>query len=110
QDVDEAKLWIKEICDKVEPDLIHFNNFGQVDNCFDCPKLTVFHSCVQTWWQAVKGESAPDEWLEYTHRVQNALLMSDCVVAPGKSILQAAENIYGELPRSQVIYNGISQK
>ncbi|MBY8962711.1 glycosyltransferase family 4 protein [Flavobacterium sp. D11R37] len=107
QDIGLASQWVASVYKKVKPDVIHFNNYGQVNAyLWDCPVVTVFHSCVQTWWQAVKGEEAPAEWEEYKQVVENALAASDIVVAPTEAILQEAGKIYGNLPETEIIYNG----
>jgi glycosyltransferase involved in cell wall biosynthesis len=110
QDVENAKQWVQSVYDKILPDLIHFNNYGQTDGRWDCPVLTVFHSCVQTWWEAVKGEEAPQEWERYKELVEKALRLSDVVVAPTAAILQQAEAVYGTFSSAEAIYNGRSLK
>ncbi|STY29833.1 CapM protein, capsular polysaccharide biosynthesis [Legionella wadsworthii] len=109
EDLRLAALWIKSVCDKINPDVIHFNSYGVVSGEWLCPIVTVFHSCVQTWWEAVKGEKAPQEWDEYRNIVHKALLLSDVLVAPSKSILKEAQKIYGKSEFSKVIYNGSDQ-
>lgn len=101
-----AKKWVASICNEVDPDIIHFNNYAQTLGSWRCPVITVYHSCVQTWWRSVKGKPASSEWDKYTQTVKEALITSDVVVAPTKSILKQAEAVYGKLPHSEVIYNG----
>ncbi|GAA5030434.1 glycosyl transferase [Marivirga lumbricoides] len=101
-----AKKWIASICLEVDPDIIHFNNYNQSPGSWKCPVITVYHSCEQTCWRAVKGSHASSEWNEHSQTVKEALITSDIVVAPTKSILKEAEAIYGKLPNSEVIYNG----
>lgn len=110
EDVQQAAHWIREVYDKIQPDIIHFNNYGQVDQMWDCPVVTVFHSCVQTWWEAVKQQSLPEEWNKYQQTVQNALLSSDMLIAPTKAILDQAHKAYGISGFSKVICNGSSSK
>ncbi len=45
------------------------------------------HSCVLSWWQAVHGADAPDEWCEYRRRVRAGLRAADAVVAPTRAML-----------------------
>lgn len=51
---------IYELCKRIQPDLLHFNNYVRDGRIWGIRKITVFHSCVQTWWQAVKGEQVPE--------------------------------------------------
>lgn len=110
EDVQLAAIWIREVYEKVQPDIIHFNNYGQVNQIWDCPVVTVFHSCVQTWWEAVKKEKLPNEWKKYQEIVKQALLSSDILIAPTKAILDQAHKAYGKTGLAKVIYNGSGSK
>lgn len=110
EDVEQASNWIREVYKKVQPDLIHFNNYGQVNQIWDCPVVTVFHSCVQTWWEAVKKEDLPNEWKQYKETVKKALFSSNILIAPTQAILNQAHKAYGETCFSKVIYNGCCSK
>nr|WP_294929138.1 glycosyltransferase [uncultured Flavobacterium sp.] len=110
EDVQRAADWIRDVYEKVQPDIIHFNNYGQVSGEWDCPVITVFHSCVQTWWKAVKREELPQEWKRYKETVKKALRSSDVLIAPTKSILNQAHKVYGKTGFSKVIYNGSSSQ
>ncbi|MBK6264978.1 glycosyltransferase family 4 protein [Marivirga sp. S37H4] len=107
RDVQLAKQWITAIFSKVKPDLIHFNNYGQTLGSWSCPVITVYHSCVQTWWKAVKGEIPVQDWLRYIETVRNAIAASDVVVAPSKGMLEQARNVNGKFTNAEVIYNGL---
>lgn len=105
--VDEALLWLEGIYREVKPDLMHFNNFGQVDHLWECPVVTVFHSCVISWWRAVKKtEPSGSEWLTYRKRVKNAMYASDVVIAPTNSMLNEIREIYGRNGHSICIHHG----
>lgn len=106
EDVDKAGEWIESIYRKVNPDILHFNNFGQIARGWDCPIVTVYHSCVQTWWLKVKGEHTPAEWEKYNVNLEKAIEASDIVIAPSIGMLEMAENLLGKFKKSKVIYNG----
>jgi len=106
QDVLKAKQWVQSAHKNIQPHLLHFNNFGQTANNWNCPVVTVYHSCVQTWWQALKGERPPQEWDWYTKTLKNAIKASDIVVAPSAGMLEQAESVFGKFDNSAVIYNG----
>src|SRR6476620_11420083 len=105
-DLRKAREWLVAISNGIQPDVMHFNNFGQVDYPWDCPVITVYHSCVMSWWQAVNHKDAPQNWNNYRQLVKKALQYSDAVVFPTRAIQEAASNIYGNIPSSRVIYNG----
>ncbi len=73
-DVAEAGTWLLELAHKVQPDIVHLNNFAHGNLPWQAPVLMVGHSCVLSWWQAVKGEAAPAELGSLrTHVVRSGL-------------------------------------
>jgi len=105
-DVQATAFWIGEIYEKVQPDLLHFNNYVKISDRWNCPKITVFHSCVATWFEAVKGEKIPESWQKYMQHLNKALQASDCIVFPSNGIKNLAEKVHGQIENSVVIYNG----
>lgn len=105
-DVEQSRKWINSIYHTVRPDVVHFNNYAHVEKDWKAPVVTVFHSCVQTWWQAVKGKSAPHEWDQYAYTVKASLEASDMVVAPTYAILEKAKDAHQFSSKSMVINNG----
>lgn len=70
--------------------------------------LAVGHSCVLSWWRAVKKEDAPARYDRYRRAVSSGLRAADIVVAPTRAMLDQLELFYGPLRRSRVIYNGLA--
>ncbi|NJW52050.1 glycosyltransferase family 4 protein [Salinimicrobium oceani] len=108
QDVAQSRKWINCIYSTVQPDVVHLNNYAHVEEDWTAPVVTVFHSCVQTWWQAVKGKAAPQEWDQYTRIVKESLQASDIVVGPTQAILNKAQKTHGFTSEIKVIHNGRS--
>lgn len=106
EDVEKSRKWINSIYHTISPDVVHLNNYAHIGEDWTCPTLTVFHSCVQTWWQAVKGTSAPSNWNQYSEVVHQSLSASDVVVSPTNAILKKAKNTHDFQTPSKVIYNG----
>jgi len=105
-DIKLAEEWIGSVYKKVMPDIIHFNNYAEVRSEWECSIITVFHSCVQTWFKAVKSEEAPEMWDRYRAIVERALFLSDAVVFPTAAMKEQAMQVYGSIPCTKVIYNG----
>lgn len=105
-DVERSRKWINCIYQTVHPDVVHLNNYTHVEEEWEAPVITVFHSCVQTWWQAVKGVKAPKQWDHYTQIVKESLQESNVVVAPTKAILKNAQEAHQFTSETKVIYNG----
>jgi len=51
-DVEEAGAWLLELAQRVQPDLVHLNNYVHGALPWSVPVLMVGHSCVLSWWQA----------------------------------------------------------
>ena len=107
-DVARAGRHLLDLARKYEPDVVHLNGFahGSLDWDDDTATLVVGHSCVETWWRAVHGVSAPPEWEAYRQQVTRGIHAADAFVAPTRVILSAFSDVYGPHPRSRVIPNG----
>jgi glycogen synthase len=106
QDVDQAGEWLLRLEKQVQPDLVHLNEYVHGSLPWKSPTLMVGHSCILSWWQAVKGEPVPEVWEQYKQRVKAGLQTVDLVLAPTQAMLTALETHYGPLPNGRVIYNG----
>lgn len=107
-DVRAAGEWLKKMVDKEKPDLLHFNNYAHVDMDWDCPAILVGHSCITSWWEAVKHESLPERFGGYYRMVRQAFHKADAVVAPTAAMLGTFKRLYGEMSDSRVIYNALA--
>ncbi len=105
-DVDAAGAWLLELERQFRPDLVHLNGYAHAALPWSSPTLVVGHSCVLSWWTAVKGEPVPSDWRRYADAVRGGLAAADVVVAPTRAMLDALETHYGPLPRSRVVPNG----
>lgn len=87
-------------------DLIHLNAPTQAAGLrTEKPVLVVSHSCVVTWFAAVKGETCPPGWSWQMSRNKAGLSAADLIVAPSRSHARALEKSYGALPALSVVYN-----
>ena len=105
-DVRRAGDWLLDLEQRVAPDIVHLN--GYVHGALDWrhPAIVVGHSCVLSWWRAVKGEGAPAGWNRYRDAVRRGLAAADAVVAPSHAMLGELQRYYGPLPPAVVIPNG----
>ena len=106
QEVDAAGVWLQTLEEELRPDLIHLNNYCHGKLPWQAPVLMVGHSCVLSWWEAVKGEWAPSSYETYFRRVRNGIQAADRVVAPTYAFLQCLEKFYGSISCQAVIPNG----
>ena len=107
-DVRAAGDWLLGIADEFRPDVVHLNGLVHGALPFAAPKLVVVHSCVLSWWQAVKGEPAPPSWGRYADEVRRSLRAADLVAAPTRAMRDEALRLYGPFQRSKVVPNGRS--
>ena len=105
-DVDAAGEWLLSLEAHHRPDLIHLNGYCHAALPWQAPCLVVAHSCVLSWWEAVKEGPAPSGWARYARKVAAGLRAADHIVAPSHAMLDSLRRHYGELPSSSVIANG----
>lgn len=108
-DVETAGRWLLDLQNETAPDIIHLNNFthGNLPWAEKSPVLVVGHSCVMSWWEAVRKDKIPRAWKYYAARVQAGLQAAACVAAPSRAMLQDLEKYYGPFRNSCFIHNGI---
>jgi glycosyltransferase involved in cell wall biosynthesis len=104
-DLERAGEWLLEVADRVDPDLVHLNGYYHAALPWGVPVLVVAHSCVVTWWSAVKGGPAPPDWDRYRAGVAYGLAAADLVVTPSSALLVALRGCYGPLAGASVISN-----
>jgi glycogen synthase len=105
-DVRHAGDWLLHLENRLQPDLVHLNGYAHGSLPWNSPTLVVGHSCVYSWWQAVKGDTPPIEWQQYKTEVMNGLAGADLVVTPSAAMMHALNAHYGPLENTRVIPNG----
>src|SRR3954447_13946829 len=96
-DLAQAGDWLLALEERVQPDIVHLNGYVHGALPWLTPVVMVAHSCVLSWWRAVKGEDAPPCWDRYRREVARGLRAADMVVAPSHWMLDAARSHYGPL-------------
>lgn len=108
-DVAAAGEWLLGLEQRYAPDVVHLNGYAHAALPWRAPVMVVAHSCVLSWWQAVKDQAAPPEWNAYRHAVTRGLRDADLLVAPSQTMLAAIQRDYKDdvaAHRTRVIYNG----
>jgi glycogen synthase len=106
-DVAASGEWLQRIARDSRADVVHLNGYAHGTVDFGVPVLVAGHSCVLSWWQSVHGSAAPAEWDRYRSAVTTGLRAADAVVAPTAAMLAAVNELYGPLPHTYVIPNGL---
>jgi glycogen synthase len=105
-DVDRAGDWLLRVAERVRPDLIHLNGYCHAALAWNAPVLVVGHSCVLSWWRAVKADTAPARFDNYRARVVAGLAAADLIIAPSAAMRDALSFHYAANRNCLVIHNG----
>ena len=106
QDVAAAGEWLLGVAAQFQPDVVHLNSFAHGALAWNAPVLVVGHSCVASWWEAVKGEAVPESWNAYRDAVRAGLQAANMVAAPTRAMLESLQKHYGPLANAIVVPNG----
>ncbi|WP_246590374.1 glycosyltransferase family 4 protein [Rhizobium lentis] len=97
---------IAELAVRERADLVHLNLPSQaaaVD--VGVPVVVVSHSCVSTWFHAVRGSSVPEAWQWQERLNRQGFDQADAVLAPSRSHAALLGCVYGTIDGLQVIHN-----
>ena len=108
-DVRVAGEWLLSLENRLQPDVVHLNGYAHGALPWNSPKVVVGHSCLYSWWRAVREGDPPAEWKQYKTAVQRGLRAADLVIAPTQVMLNALdENYPGSIKgKARVIPNGL---
>lgn len=106
EDVESAGGWLLGLEEEIRPDIVHLNGYAHGSLPFKAPKLMVGHSCVVSWWEAVKGIDLPSAWDRYRREAAKGLSSAGLVAAPTKSMLESLYKNYRIKSPGTVIPNG----
>ncbi len=91
---------------RLRPDLVHLNGPAMaIGGDFGAPVVGACHSCLPTWWSAVKGsEAMPDAFVWRGDLQLEGMARCDLLIAPSRSFAEATAEVYGRRPI--VVRNG----
>jgi glycogen synthase len=107
-DLARASETLLDIERRFRPDVVHLNHLVHADLPWRAPVLSVGHSCVLSWWRAVRGAPIGSEWTTYREKVTASLRSATTVVAPTAAMLASLEESYGPFRDTAVIHNARS--
>jgi glycogen synthase len=106
RDVARAAVWLLDLERRFAPDIVHLNGYAHGSLPWDVPVLVVGHSCVLSWWRAVRNREAPAEWKLYGKIVRAGVEAADALIAPSRAMLESLQRDYGPVANARVIPNG----
>lgn len=90
-----------------QPDLLHLNLPSQAAGLPNDlpPVLVASHSCLFTWWAAVRGGEFPSAWDWQRRQMRTGLQRACCIIVPSESHAQATQAAYGAIGAVEVVHN-----
>ncbi len=87
-------------------DFVHLNSPAlAADNAFPRPVVGLCHSCVATWWDAVRDEPLPEDFRWRTDLVRRGYAACDALIAPSRAFAAATATAYGLSTPPTVVWN-----
>lgn len=89
-------------------DLLHLNAPAHAANLdTGLPTAVVSHSCVVTWWRAMRATTLPEQWRWQRECNQAGFDRADVVVSPSRSHAELLRRCYRSLPDVEVVPNAV---
>lgn len=108
-DLDPISDRLTELAHKHAVELLHLNLPSQaVGLQLQIPIVVVSHSCVTTWFEAVRACGLPEYWLWQKTRNRRGFDRADMVLAPSRSHAAALTRCYGTIDNLSVVHNASS--
>jgi glycosyltransferase involved in cell wall biosynthesis len=106
-EVRQAALALARLADEVGADAVQLHSAAfACDIDYTQPVVAVQHSCVATWWDAVRDEPLPNE-LEWRRLlVECGLRRAEAVVAPTRAFAAQTKRTYSLAREVQAVHNG----
>lgn len=106
-DVARSGDWLLELEGRLRPDVVHVNGYAHAALPFRAPVLCAGHSCVRSWFAAVRGEPPPPDFDRYAEGVRAGLAAAGTVVTPSRAMAAALAFHYGVPVEPVVIPNAV---
>jgi glycogen(starch) synthase len=117
-EADAALDWLEEAPERLEwgsrelarlaaearVDVVHLNSPAYATADFVAPVVGVCHSCLLSWWEAVRGGQPPGEFAAAGERLRRGYSACDALVAPTEAFATITQRLYGVRP--VVVPNG----
>lgn len=99
-----AAAALAELAHESGADLVHLNSPAYGQGGFRVPVVGACHSCLASWWAAVRGGEMPPEFAVRTRRLAEGYRACARLVAPSAAFAQVTRTLYGV--DVEVIWNG----
>ena len=97
---------LNDLIERENIDLVHLNLPSQAVGLeTSVPVVVVSHSCVVTWFAAVRGQTVPNEWQWQFRLNYKGFDRANAVLSPSHSHAAMLRRAYGPIDGLQVVYN-----
>lgn len=91
---------------RVGADLVHLNSPALAIASFEVPVVGACHSCLATWWEAVRGGPLPPDFAWRTDLLARGYARCDALIAPTRAFAEATARAYALSRPPAVVHNG----
>ena len=108
-EVKEAGQAVATLAERHEVDLVQLNGPAiAAEASFPVPVIGVAHSCIATWWAAVKGGAVEEDFRWRAELHGEGLRRANRTVAPSAAFAEATRAAYGLRTAPLAVHNGRS--
>ena len=106
-DLRTASATLAGLATRLRVDGVHLHTPALVPQApWSVPVVAVAHSCVGTWWRAVRGGAMPDDLAWRSEFIAEGLAEADVAVAPSGAFAEALDALYRPGRSIEVVHNG----
>ncbi len=95
---DQAATEIAALASWHRADVVHLNTPALACATYERPVVAALHSCLASWWSAVKGGPMPEDFRWRTELTARGLRCADAAVCPTQALAAEVERLYGRRP------------
>lgn len=106
QALEDAAHAVAELARRTGADLVHLNSPALAAWAeFEAPVIGACHSCLATWWDAVRSGPLPEDFAWRVEALRRGYARCDLLVAPSRAFAEATAARYG-VAAPAVVHNG----
>lgn len=108
EDVEAAAVAVADLAAEIGADVVQLNSVAlAAGGGFTVPVVAVCHSCLATWWDAVRGTQAlPEDFVWRVRLAARGMTHVDALMAPTAAFAQATARAYGLAQPPVTVRNG----
>lgn len=108
-EVTRAGLVIAELAGRIGAEVLQLNSPALAAEArFPCPVLGICHSCLATWWEAVRGGEMPTDFAWRNRLLARGYDACDALAAPSHAFAAATARVHARTAPPEVVWNGRS--